>query len=309
MRKLFEAIPRMHGIAIFLIPFFFLSCNHKAQQDFVVKENGTPVEVATVSKKFMNDTLKLYGTLLFLKKTPITSPIAGFIQSMNTAPGDVPEVGKILFTLKTKEAAAYPDYIADTLFKNSVITVKAQHHFRVDSVLKEPGDFVQEGEVLCQTVDQSTMVVLLNFPFEQNNIVKAGRNCDVIFPDGKKYAGTVSKILPEVDATSQTQQAYLQINNDEIFPENLNVKVNFTEAATKESYVLPKSAILTNETMNEYWVMKLVDDSTAVKQDVSIGKKTKSEIEILDPVFSADDRILISGNYGLPDTAKVAIVK
>ena len=52
--------------------------------------------------------------------------------------------------------------------------------------------------------------------------------------------------------------------------------------------------------MNEYWVMKLVNDTTAVKQDVSIGRKTKTEIEITDPVFSADDRILVSGNYGLP---------
>jgi hypothetical protein len=299
---------RNDSLFLLTLLFFLLSCKHKTQ-DIVVKENGTPVKVTTVSRKLMNDTLVLYGTLLFLKKTPITSPIAGFIQSVNTAPGDVPEVGKILFTLKTKEAAAYPDYISDTLFKHSVITVKANHHFRIDSVLKEAGDFVQEGEVLCQTVDQSSMVVQLNFPFDKNFLVKPGRNCEVIFPDGKNYDAAVSKVLPEVDATSQTQQAYLHISNSEIFPEFLNVKVNFTQAATKESYVLPKSAILTDETMNEYWVMKLADDSTAVKQDVSIGRKTKSEIEIIEPVFSPDDRILISGNYGLPDTAKVMIVK
>ncbi|MFI5135585.1 MAG: efflux RND transporter periplasmic adaptor subunit [Chitinophagales bacterium] len=291
---------------IFIVSFL-LACKHDLQNTSV-EEHGTPVRVTSVSKKFLNDTLSLYGTLLFLKKTAITSPIAGFIQSVNAMAGDIADPGKTLFTIKTKEAAAYPDNIADTLFKNSVITVKANHHFRIDSVLKQSGDFVQEGEVLCQTVDETSMVVQLNFPFEKNDLVKAGRNCEVNFPDGKKYAATVSKVLPEVDAASQTQQAYLHLNNAEIFPENLNVKVNFAEAAPKESYVLPKSAVLTNETMNEYWVMKLVNDSTALKQDVVIGRKTSSEVEITDPVFSTSDRILISGNYGLPDTAKVSVL-
>ncbi|HYV94537.1 MAG TPA: HlyD family efflux transporter periplasmic adaptor subunit [Chitinophagales bacterium] len=299
--------PRNDAIFVLTL-FFFLSCKHKTQE-VAVEEKGTPVKVTAVAKKFLNDTLSLYGTLLFVKKTPLLSPIAGFIQTVTTSAGEMPEVGKTLFTLKTKEAAAYPDFVADTLFKNSVITVKANHHFRVDSVLKESGDFVQEGEILCQTVDQGSMVVQLNFPFEKKFLVKAGRNCEVIFPDGKKYAATVSKILPEVDAASQTQQAYLHINSAEIFPEFLNIRVEFTEAATRESQVLPKSAVLTDETMNEYWVMKLTNDSTAVREDVTTGRKTKGEVEIIEPVFSPDDRILISGNYGLEDTAKVVIVK
>src|SRR6266513_195331 len=124
-----------------LLLLFTIACKHKTQ-DAPVEEKGTPVRVTTVNKKFLNDTLSLYGTLSFVKKTPLLSPIAGFIQSVTTNPGDIPEVGKILFTLKTKEAAAYPDFVADTLFKNMVITVKANHQFRVDSVLKEAGDFV-----------------------------------------------------------------------------------------------------------------------------------------------------------------------
>ncbi len=285
-----------------------VSCKHPAP-DVVLKENGTPVKVTIVSRKFLNDTLSLYGTLLFLKKTALTSPIAGFLKSLNTNAGDIPAIGKILFTLQTREAAAYPASIADTLFQNSVITVRAQHHFRIDSVLKQSGDFVQEGEVLAQTVDQSSMVVMLNFPFEKHDIVKSGRNCNVIFPDERSYPAAISKILPEVDAVSQTQQAYVQIKSAEIFPENLNVKVNFVVVATAESYVLPVSAILTDETLNEYWVMKLVNDSTAIKQDITIGRKTRTEAEITAPAFSPTDRILISGNYGLPDTAKVAIIQ
>jgi multidrug resistance efflux pump len=116
----------------------------------------------------MNDTLTFYGSLLFLKKTPVESPITGYIKSVNVAAGDVPEIGKVLFTIQTKEAAAYPEMIADTLFKNNLIAVKANHLLRIDSVLQQSGDFVQEGETLCEAVDQSSMVVQLNFSFENN---------------------------------------------------------------------------------------------------------------------------------------------
>jgi multidrug efflux pump subunit AcrA (membrane-fusion protein) len=295
----------MFVLALF---FFLFSCKHRTQEA-AVNESGTPVQVTTVTKKVLADTLNLYGTISYVKKTPILSPVTGFLQSVNTVAGEMPAEGKILFTLKTKEAAAYPDDIADTLFKNSVISVRATHPDRIDSVLKQSGDFVQEGEVLCQTVDRASMVVVLNFPFENNDVVRTGKNCSVIFPGKKYYSATVTKVLPEADMTSQMQQAYLRIKSDEIFPEFLNVQVNFIEAGTKESYVLPKSAILTNETMNEYWVMKLVDDSTAVKEDITPGKKTREDVEIVEPVFAPSDRILISGNYGMPDTAKVTIIK
>lgn len=292
-----------------LFSLLLVSCSHKTGEDTVINESGTPVQVTTITKKIITDTLALYGTLLYVKKTPLLSPIGGFIQSVNTVAGEMPETGKVLFTIKTKEAAAYPDFIADTLFKNSVITVRAAHSYRIDSVLKQSGDFVQEGEVLCQTVDRLSMVAVLHFPFEKSDVVKAGASCRVSFPGKKVYNATVSKILPEADISSQTQQAYVRINSDQTFPEFLNVQVNFILASPKESYVLPKSAILTNETMNEYWVMKLINDSTAVKEDVTIGRKTKSEVEILDPAFSPDNRILVSGNYGLEDTAKVMITK
>jgi hypothetical protein len=78
-----------------------------------------------------------------------------------------------------------------------------------------------------------------------------------------------------VDAVSQTQRAYVHISSNEIFPENLNVRVNFSEPSAKESYVLPRAAILTNETMQEFWVMKLINDSTAIKQLLLLEKEPR----------------------------------
>ncbi|HXL54630.1 MAG TPA: hypothetical protein VN958_00140, partial [Chitinophagaceae bacterium] len=57
------------------------------------------------------------------------------------------------------------------------------------------------------------------------------------------------------------------------------------------------------------WVMKIIDDSTAVKVPVKKGIETGDRIEILSPAFNPSEKILLTGNYGLPDTAKVTIMQ
>jgi hypothetical protein len=41
---------------------------------------------------------------------------------------------------------------------------------------------------------------------------------------------------------------------------------------------------------------------------VKKGIETADRVEILSPVFSPNDKILITGNYGLADTAKVQVL-
>jgi hypothetical protein len=55
--------------------------------------------------------------------------------------------------------------------------------------------------------------------------------------------------------------------------------------------------------------MKLVHDSLAIKTPITKGAETKDSVQVKSPVFSETDRILISGNYGLPDTALVKVIR
>ena len=55
--------------------------------------------------------------------------------------------------------------------------------------------------------------------------------------------------------------------------------------------------------------MKLKDDTTAVKVADKKGLEAGDKVEILSPSFAPADRIVVTGNYGLADTAKVKIVK
>ena len=55
--------------------------------------------------------------------------------------------------------------------------------------------------------------------------------------------------------------------------------------------------------------MKMIDSATAVKVPVKKGLETADKVEILSPVLKVTDKILLTGNYGLPDTAKVTVIK
>jgi hypothetical protein len=52
----------------------------------------------------------------------------------------------------------------------------------------------------------------------------------------------------------------------------------------------------------------MINDSTAVKVPVKKGMETNDNVEIVSPSLSPTDKILLTGNYGLPDTAKVKMM-
>jgi multidrug efflux pump subunit AcrA (membrane-fusion protein) len=99
----------------------------------------------------------------------------------------------------------------------------------------------------------------------------------------------------------------IRVSNASAIPENLIAKVRIVKTAKANTQSLPKTALLTDETESDFWVMKLIDSATAVKVSVRKGIETKDRVEILEPIFSPGDKILVTGNYGLPDTAKVKV--
>jgi multidrug efflux pump subunit AcrA (membrane-fusion protein) len=132
---------------------------------------------------------------------------------------------------------------------------------------------------------------------------------EMLLPDGTKLTGTITESLPTVDPASQTQSFVIKIPGDKSIPENLIAKVRIIKFNSTNVPSLLKAAVLTNDVQSDFWVMKMIDSNTAIKVPVKKGLETKDRVEITEPKFSATDKILLTGNYGLPDTAKVKIVQ
>jgi hypothetical protein len=115
--------------------------------------------------------------------------------------------------------------------------------------------------------------------------------------------------LPEMDIQSQTVRYIVKPSSTSGLPGNLIGSINIVKSASEKAMVLPKQAVLGNETQTEFWVMKLVNDSTVIRTPVIKGYENNEEVEITSPAFSMSDRVVLTGNYGLPDTARITIMK
>lgn len=271
---------------------------------------GTPVTVTTVSNSPFNDSIELNAVSTFLQKSYVKANANGYLQSSEVYPGKYVEAGQPLFTLKTKEAQSIGNAIGQldsSLRFSGINTIKANQHGYITQLDHQPGDYVLDGEQLAVISDRNSFVFLLNLPYELRPYVLGKRTASLLLPDGTRLEGTIGPVMPTVDSASQTQNVVIRVNPRTPVPENLIAKVRILRTARPKAQSLPKAALLTDETESNFWVMKMIDSSTAVKVPVKKGIETADRVEVLSPIFDPDDKILVTGNYGLPDTAKVKV--
>ena len=288
------------------------NANKAADDEEADVQSQTPVSVTTIDQNPMIDYVDMNATAVFQQKNYVKANANGYIHEVNTKMGQYVNKGQVLFTIKTKEAQAIGNSIniLDTTFKFSGVNkIRASEHGYITALTHQTGDYVQDGEQLAVISDRSSFVFLMQLPFEMRAIVKGNEPVQIILPDGEKLNGRISSFMPTVDTLAQTQGVAVKISSDKQIPENLVAKVRIVKSQKTNTASLPKSAILSNETQTDFWVMKLINPTTAIKVPIKKGIESGDRVEIVSPKFSATDKIIVTGNYGLPDTAKVKVVQ
>jgi hypothetical protein len=300
------------GVLIILTGLL-LSCKSNSSGDEGDGEPArvmTPVTITHIKSAAMSDDITLNAVSTFQKKSIIKSTANGYITKALINPGQTVHEGQLLFVLKTKEAQALGTQTMDTsLGFSGVIQIRASQNGYISQLGHGQGDYIIDGEQLCVIADLGSFAFMLEVPFEVSPYVKVGHSCDILLSDKQHITGHIASKIPAVNPTTQTQQFIVKVNPRYHLPENLVAKVSVSRSVDTHAAVLPKTALLTDESQRDYWVMKMINDSTAVKVPVREGLESDTTVQIISPKFSPTDSILISGNYGLSDTALVRVVK
>ena len=315
--KIYATAMIKHQKTIFFFILFLSICivacrqNNSASDEEQAIEATTPVTITNISIGNVSETIELNAISTFQKKNMVKATAIGYIDSVTVNIGDEVVIDQLLFTIKTKEASAFENPIIkdNSLSFSGLVKIKAPKSGILSALDHHKGDYVQDGDQLGAISERSSLVFLLEVPFELHNYMKVNSDCEIFLPDSMVIKGKVSAALSSMDPVSQTQSFVVRPIYDTKLPENLIAKISIVKNVKAMARLLPKPAVLSDETQTEFWVMKLINDSIAVKVPVKKGMETQYKIEILDPVFSESDRIVISGNYDLADTAKVNIVK
>lgn len=300
-------------ITIIIAGITFLGC--KSSNDNVTDAPAEEIKPQTVvsvaypsDTSQLNNTITLNATATYLLKSDVKANSNGYITLMSIKLADHVSKGKVLFGLQTKEARALGNTInkLDTSFRfNGATTVISPATGYVTMLNHQAGDYVQDGEVLATITDASSFGFVMDVPFEYLQIIKNKKVLPVTLPGEKVLEGKIAKIMPAADAVSQTVRVLLHVPDNTI-PENLIGTVALSKT-TAYGLSVPKMAVVSDETQTSFWVMKLIDDSTAVKTAITKGVETDKYIQVKSGDVTTKDRVIVSGNFGLGDTAIVKI--
>jgi multidrug efflux pump subunit AcrA (membrane-fusion protein) len=301
-------------LAHILFTVALFSCKQQASGDDEEdkpSEVVTPVTVTTPTISAMAQTVELNAVSSFLLKTSAKANTTGYLQKVNAQLGKYVSKGQVLFEIKTKEAQALGNTInkLDTsLHFQGTVIIKSPGDGFISDLTLTTGDYVQEGEQLAAITNTNSFVFLLDLPYELKLYLPNNKIVLLHLPDSTTLNGTLQAPLPVADSATQTQRYVIHVNSNQPIPENLIAKVYLIKSAKQNATTLPKAAVLSDEVQNQFWIVKMINDSIAVKVPVKKGMETKDNVEIVSPPLSSTDKILLTGNYGLPDTAKVKVV-
>ncbi len=269
------------------------------------------VSAAVAGNESLSEFITLNGVTKFLITSTIRSHVTGYVASLNYSTNNMVHKGALFCSVKTKEQDALRDMPrVDTSMQlfNKPLSVYSNAAGLITTLNIHNGDYVSEGDILAVVTEPSSLILVVNVPFEYNRQIHIGTPCDVIFSDHRKMNLCINGILPTVEAASQTQSYYIKLPNQNL-PENLNVTLNLmTKKSAVGSLTVPASALQTDELEKEFWVMK-IHRGVAYKTPVKPGSQNSSLIEIKEGDIKAGDTIVTDGSYHLEDSSLVSIIQ
>lgn len=297
-------IKYLGGLFVLLL---FVNCKNETPQNDTYINSKTDVAVV---KPFVKS-LKLWhtyqGVSKYLNTTSVKSPISGVIQKVKISMGQEVKNNDVLFVIKPKELAALEHANLDkSLINISPVKIKAHQSNFITAVNYQVGDYVQEGDVLATNVKKNSLVVIAYVPL--NEEVKLNSSCQVKLPNGAILKGLFKRKLSQNNSFNQKQPYVVRLLKFQFLTQDMNLTVKSLNGEIKNGFFISKNALYANEEQTNFWVMKMINDSTAIKTPVNLGYQDDSIIQLLNPALKLSNKIISNGGYGLSDTAQVHII-
>lgn len=285
-----------------ILQFVTFSCTEQNKEQ-AVEIPLISVKTTQIVQGDIEKFLELNGKTVYLKKNKVVSPISAYVVKVNVQFGDKVQKGAILFELQTKENKALNSNMGD-------IKVYAPSSGTVgELIVNQPGTYLVEGDLICTIIENSDLMIQVNVPFQYHSLLNLGIQSKIFLPDYTSSVGRIVKILPAISETDQTQTVYLKTDYGLQLPENLNVTARFVLDKHTNSLLIAKDALMSNEKLTEFWVMKIIKDSLALKIPIQKGIENDSLVEVFSNELKINDIIIDEGAYGLPDSSIVKIIK
>lgn len=186
--------------------------------------------------------------------------------------------------LNDQKIETYENTLALKKRQMEKMTIRSQIDGIVSAVFAHPGDLINPNASVA-TLITTHKVVVGTIAEEDFANVKIGQKVAVIFDTYGSwvYNGTVSKILPTADSTTQRQQIYIDISDIE--PEKLipgiTGELTVTVGQRQSKTIVPRKAVL-----GDY--VFVVNDGVVARRPIKRGYSWTTGVEVLEGLSPGD---------------------
>ena len=276
-------------------------CKRTPDAPDATPQQRTAVTLTQARYGHIDEQTALTATTAYLRKATVNAPIAAFVTTASIVPGNRVRAGQTIFRLESKEQHALG---TGTL---PPITVAAPLSGVVLDVTAQTGSYVAEGTPLCTIAETSSLVFLVDVPYEQRRLARTGNRCTLELPDGTHLIATIVAPLATMDATAQTERVVARAKSP-FLPEGMTVRAIFDQTGSSTGHlILPRSAVQADETLTSHWLMTVGANHRARRVDVEVQRSNDSLVELRAGNLKTTDHVILTGGYSLEPGDEVVV--
>jgi RND family efflux transporter MFP subunit len=178
------------------------------------------------------------------------------------------------------------------------------------------GEIVAEGADMLSIVDLSSIVFTADMPLSVMTDVRVGIRCRVrlqAMPDTLLDA-ILSAVSPQAESQSQSVPVRFEFRGlspsvRAALKSDMNGTAIVVVGTDRHALVVPSAAVLRDDRDDSFTVVVVGSDSTARIVPVQVIARRDSVVEVRGDGLSEGSDVVVEGNYALPDSTRIRVVR
>lgn len=191
----------------------------------------------------------------------------------------------------------------------TLYTLRAPLSGQVSSVGATVGETVDTTTKIAVVANLSRLQLKISLPGDVVALVHRGQPLTFTVGglEGRVFRTSIETVAPSVDAATGTVPALaLVANSGRLLRDDTLARVQIVTERRENVLLVPRAALLSDPDTGKSSVVTVGDDNAAHVVPVQTGLSVGGQVEIVSGVTEGQ-RMIISGQYGLPDGAKVQV--
>ncbi len=289
---------------------------------------ATPVGMVTAARTSLDVTVAGPGRTEALRQDRVRAPFPARMVALHVTDGDRVSAGQVVAEVASKNSEAALQGAQQMLASartpaDSADARRAVEITRRDLVVQplrapaagtvlshsaEEGDYLDEGEVLVTIAEAGAVFFDAQVPQSDVAAVRPGQRATIDMP--ASGPGSVTAVVHGLLPSASSQNLSVPVRLD-FSPPRTDLSIGLfgtaqiVVAQRRDVIVVPEAAVLTDDVTGSTRMAVVGADQRAHWIDVQTGVHQDGQVEIVSPAVAVGDRVIVSGQVGLPDGAPV----